>query len=525
MKYCIKILSLFVFIVSFTFAFAVVPDWVKKHGESVEHPKEIFLTGFGIAKVSASSGIENAKQFATDIAKREMTEKVRVSVQNTISTAMQETQEKLLSYFSTVTQSSSQMEIQGMETTIFYDDDEEYFYVLAFARKDKLISLYGQKAKKMRNTIAEHLSSAERLVQANDVTKALEEYLLCYPLFRELEEAQTILSALQTSLPEIGDATAKDEHTILNVRDAVDKLVQRPMSSDEDIAWYIAYCLKNQMEEKNISVLVTPLTFQDTRMGSAFARYFKNVVQNKIIDVAQWNVVEQIENFTPKTRDVVKEFATVSGAKFVVTGTYWEMGDDIKFIISLRDISANRIVGSVEKIVAKNILDRTNLSLKPENYEQALHERKVFNKDEIIGNGLFVEIFTNKGYDNILYEEGERMNVSVRVNMPCYVRLVYHQADSSRILLLKNYYIDESKVNKVVTVPGGWVCAEPFGAEVLQVFARTEQFEELNVIEQDGREYMQDNLQQFVVATRGMKKVKKETLQAEAILILTTVGK
>ena len=138
MKYCIKTLSLFVCIFSFTFAFADAPEWVKNHGESAAYPKAIFLTGYGIAKVTDEAGQENAKQLATDNAKRMMSEKVRVTVKNSISSAMQETQEKLLSYFNSVTQSSSQMEIQGMEFETFYDDDEEYYYVFAFARKEKL---------------------------------------------------------------------------------------------------------------------------------------------------------------------------------------------------------------------------------------------------------------------------------------------------------------------------------------------------------------------------------------------------
>ena len=115
------------------------------------------------------------------------------------------------------------------------------------------------------------------------------------------------------------------------------------------------------------------------------------------------------------------------------------------------------------------------------------------------------------------------MKAYVRVNMPSYVRFIYHLADGNRTLLLDNYYIDESKVNMVYQIPEEFECAAPFGAEFLQAFARTEPFGSLKTTNVDGYEIINENLNEFVPRMRGFKKLKKEVQQAENLLVITTM--
>ena len=115
------------------------------------------------------------------------------------------------------------------------------------------------------------------------------------------------------------------------------------------------------------------------------------------------------------------------------------------------------------------------------------------------------------------------MQAYVRVNMPSYIRFIYHLADGERTLLLDNYYIDESKVNMVYQIPEEFVCAAPFGAEFLQAFARTEAFEPLKTTGVDGYDMIDENLNEFLPRMRGFKKLKKEVQQAENMVVITTM--
>jgi hypothetical protein len=107
--------------------------------------------------------------------------------------------------------------------------------------------------------------------------------------------------------------------------------------------------------------------------------------------------------------------------------------------------------------------------------------------------------------------------------MPCYIRFIYHLADGKRALLLDNFPIRGEDVGKAHKIPEEFECASPFGAEVLQVFARTERFEPIETTAIDGYQILAEDLQNFLIAMRGMRLVSKKTLQAESRVVLTTV--
>ena len=91
-------------------------------------------------------------------------------------------------------------------------------------------------------------------------------------------------------------------------------------------------------------------------------------------------------------------------------------------------------------------------------------------------------------------------------------------------MLLDNYYIDETKINKVYQIPEEFECAAPFGAEFLQAFASTDPFEKILLTKRDGYDYLTEDLKDFLATTRGLKKAKRETLVTECRVTMTTVG-
>jgi hypothetical protein len=272
---------------------------------------------------------------------------------------------------------------------------------------------------------------------------------------------------------------------------------------------------------------VTPFTYQDTRMGSPFARYFKQALEGKAVEVGQWNVVQQTSDFQPKTGNVAKEFAQASGASYVLSGTYWELPQGVKVQATLRNVADSKLVASVDQTVPASVVQSSNQNLKPQNFKEAFADQRDFKTGEVVGSGLNLEVWTNKGTDNLIFTKGERMTVYVRVNLPCYIRFIYHLASGERTLLLDSYYIDASKVNKVCQIPPGgeFECDAPYGSEVLQVFARTEDFEPVATVEKDGYKYLQEDLKKFLVATRGFKAVKQAVMQTEQRITITSMEK
>ncbi|MFZ4622549.1 MAG: DUF4384 domain-containing protein [Bacteroidota bacterium] len=487
---------------------AGTPDWVKNQGKSKAYPDALYLTGYGIAAVVSAGDTEPAKEAAVSNARKNLIEKIRVNIQSTVAAKTEETGEKFSSIFSSATQSTSNLEIQGLETETFFEDDMMYAFV--FVKRENIVSLYSSKVGSLKKEIEAKVRLAKTLEQQNKSTQALNEYLSGYPLCRQLEEAQSVLAfvKISNSLNDLTQSAAANEITIGQIREAVVKLVLRPINTVDDLAWFLVYQLKEQAEKNGsgkLQVTVTPLIYQDTKMGSSFSRYFNQVLEQKLPEVAQWDAVQQ------------------SAASYLLTGSYWEQNNTVKFIVNVRSIKEGRIIASAEATVPSSVPSATEKSLKPENYKSALIDQKIFAAGETVGGGLIVEGWTNKEAQGNLFSDGEKMNVIVRVNMPCYIRLIYHMADGKRVLLYNEYFLDASKVNVAYEIPQEFECSGPFGSEVLQIFARTDKFNSVNVQRVNGYDYLQEDLKSFIVQTRGMKAVKPATMQSETRINITTM--
>jgi len=509
------------------------PDWVKSNGKSALYPEQLFLTGFSPTHLSGDNDKANCAQQAINNARGQLIQKIRVTLQTNVIGIKEESGKKFSEYFSFATQASSSLEIEGLQFDSFYDDDDEICYGFAFVKREVLIGSYNDKVKNLRKEIQSRLASGKHYEKQNNKTKAREEYLACYPLFQRLQEAQAIVtsarlsSAIESMFAELDTVVTEDEISLTKIREALERLVQKPIHNAEDFAWNIAYDLMEQLKITNASILVMPFIYRDTKMSSQFARYFKPILETKIFELAKWKIVQQASGIQPKSNDIAREFAVASGADYVLSGSYWEETGGIKFVVTLRNVDDGAITASVIASLDSSIVSDIPYSFKPENAVQALADQKVFSSGEVINGGLNLEVWTNKGNDNLVFTKGDTMQVYIRVNMPCYIRFIYHLADGKRALLLENHYIKEADVNRVYTNESlKFFCDAPFGGENLQVFARTEEkFEPVETVNIDGYDILKDDLKEFVPATRGFKKVKQNTMQAETRLVITTMEK
>jgi hypothetical protein len=151
---------------------------------------------------------------------------------------------------------------------------------------------------------------------------------------------------------------------------------------------------------------------------------------------------------------------------------------------------------------------------------------RAFNRDEVVKGDLNVEIWTNKGDENLVYTAGERLKFFVRANKECYIRLIYHLADKQSVLLLDNYYVAAHLTNKVIELPDEFECAEPFGVETLVVNVQTQQFGPLKTRSMYGYQFIEDSFNDILIGTRGIKKVTDNPPdKAEKRIIFTTMAK
>ena len=179
-------------------------------------------------------------------------------------------------------------------------------------------------------------------------------------------------------------------------------------------------------------------------------------------------------------------------------------------------LSSTGTRGAVSSQLA-NVNKLTNLTLAP--LQGAGHT-----ENETTTDTMRLDLWTDKGRDDLIYHKGERLKLYARVDRPCYLRLIYHFADGRRALLVDNRRIDSSKVNGNYIYSEDFVCDAPFGVEVLQVLSRTERFEPVSTVEsQDGYKILPSTLDKLLGQLRGIRPAKGHILQAERRITITTL--
>ena len=531
--------SIVCFLILFTTTVhAAKPNWVKNYGRSEERPIHIYLVGFGSAW---GSGAE-PRQIAADGARADISRHIVTKVKSVIRTSESEIKGTLSQQYSGVTQSETALKLLGLETEAYVDSGRNpTTYVLAYVRRADLKRIYTRQVSELREEIRRILADAEAAENASKTDIAVEKYLSTYPLYEALKETELILlvakhhsSPSDAAFAELARATKKpsrkpDVSLLLShteVINRVEQLVSESLTSVDGVARAVVFQFSKQVEQPGGKVLLAPFTYQDTQMSSRFSRQLLAALEAQLGRMGKWRVVNQTRRsrggFSPRSSRIMRDLAKGAGARLLLSGTYWENGDQITLRATLRDVETGEVkAGAIVEF------DRgmKALHFKPQNYKQALIEQHAFAADEFI-SGLQVEMWTNKGSENLLYIKGETMKVSVRVNRAAHIRLLYILADGRRTLLHDNYYVDQSKVNRVVEIPEEFECAPPFGAELLVVAARTEEFPPIQMYENDGYLFLSaKDAGQAARDFRGMKKKQKrpDLQQSETRLVLTTM--
>jgi hypothetical protein len=257
-------------------------------------------------------------------------------------------------------------------------------------------------------------------------------------------------------------------------------------------------------------VAVGYLAYQDTPYSSQFARRFKQELENKLTAV-QIKTVD-LNNYNTNTK--------------LLTGNYWVEQNFVRLSLILRDTKGNKLKVWEYKL-PKAHLDQLNLSIEPENLQKALENSKVITNGEFKNEDLTIDVWTNKGNNNLVFVEDEKMTIAIKANRECYIRMIYYLADGQKVLLLDNYYLSTDKINQVYQLPYEFECAPPFGVETIQTLAQATPFEPLATTEQYGYKFINESTEQVLNKTRGMRlsQSSNQNLKAEKTITLTTLKK
>jgi hypothetical protein len=493
------------------------PHWIDFHKRKELFPNSEFFVGYSWGETkNRDKNIDKIIISLKDNAISELSQSIQVTVESNTLSISEENNEIYNDYFKNRISSYSKVNVIGLKTETYYDKRKQIAYAIAYSKRDDIISYNKEIITNKIASIEQKINVATQYESNNDIQNALKSYFECLPFFREIEEAQTLSIALNSKSTNINYLDIdKTNELKTKIETEISKLNNSNLLSLDDVCYFIAYGFYLQNEKFNDNIRLANFTYQDSKMGSVFSRRFNKIFEQKLVNVANYNIISEAK-FSLQSNYQKQN-------KYLLTGTYWETGDNLKIIALLRNTESGKAIASVESNLQLSWLKKNNISYKPENFEEAYSNMLAFSKDEVIGGGLLIDVWTNKGDENLIYTKGEILKLYIRANHECYLRFIYYLADGSKIMLLDDYYIDVNKVNQVVELPYKLECTEPFGVETLQLIAQSEKFEPLNISEKYEYKFIVDDLITIIRNVRGFKIVDDKSLKAEKRLIFTTL--
>ena len=484
-------------------AYGQRPAWTQAGERDFLYPPSNYIVGYYSEKYDKKKSLQDQFNILIGYAKSDIIESIIVTVQSTSVLSTVETEKSVSQTLSQRTASFSKTELVGLITETWFDDKNDEVHAMAVVEIERL-SEHLKSALSTKQTKVENLlGEAESYKASGKKEAALTSYYECLPLLREIEELNSVITGLRRH--NFNKELISLEQT---ARKGIKEILGGKASTIDEACFLIAEVLNSQLKDKSPIIKVFAPVYEDSKMSSEFSVRVRNSVENKLA-----SKLSVASNVTSNNDDRYNA---------ILVGNYWNDGDAVRLIYTLKDVKTNRVMASAEALVSKNYLQENDITLLPENFTQAGERNKAFAKDEVVAGGLKLELWTNKGDDNLIFEENEEMKVFVRVNRACYLRFIYYLADGTKCLLFDDYFINAENANKILELPETFVCSKPFGIENLQVNAQSKPFDPLKTVEKDGYLVIVEDMGSVSIKTRGFKKSSDQVFKAEKRLTMST---
>lgn len=493
-------------VVHCTLAVAQAPSWVDRNQRSIMYPESEYLVAFYEGTLDKHvSQDEQVREYlgyaATDIA-----ESVQVTIHSRTVMDVTEIDQQIQEFYNHRAALFSELTIAGLKTDSYIDEKARKVYALAYVRKADVLNYYRNAIRQKQAAADLLISDAKQAEASGRNSQAAEKYYGVMPLIRSMEQDQAIIFSLSDD-NYYGEIIALERA----VNDAVSRLTHSDGHTLEDACFFMVEGLKKQLNEGHQPVSVTLFTYQDTQMGSAFSARFGRELEQELVRRGF-----KIKNHSFTANDSIQGL-------HVLSGTYWKEGDKLRVLSVIRDTEQGAIVASAGAAIPIAWLQEQAIPYLPPNYDDALTRLKTFRKDEIINGGLIIDLMTSHGGDQVLFEQGDTLVMYVKANRECYIRVIYYQADGTKVLLQDDYPVTSDMVNRFIELPQKNIASPPFGVETLQLNAQTGKFPPLNITRINNYEYIDEGVEAIVSKTRGFQRLEEGNLAAEKRISVTTI--
>jgi hypothetical protein len=503
------------------------PDWVRTFGKTDAFPPSTYVTGFGMSASDASMSAADKLAYARNMALSELVKVLQVNISsenlvNQFSTMVKGREELVDEYRSRVV-ARSEMSLDGVQYQEYSAGGRsDPTYALAYLEKEPARVRCRNRFKEKIQRLVTVQTEGNRQLAAREIAAARNTFLECDRLVSEIEQTVMMLDLL--GVPKA--MTDEDLKTVLDVKQKSRDLWKAAAGSLEEAAELLAMKLAAQKPPKG-KLQVNALMLEDWYQYSQFSARFRTDLEHKVGEKTGLRPLDMEKaDFTPGSAGKFRA-GLAAGADYVLTGNYFlkpntNQPEFVHCYVRVLDAKTSATVASADARLTMAAVG--SLELKPRNFLQMLEDQRVFNRDEFVGGGLNLEVWTSRGAENLIFEDGEDIKIFVRVNKPAYVRFIYHLNNGARIVpdpRFVNFHVPEDRVNKVVELPAEFTICPPFGAETMQFFAYSQ--EEPGLATQ--KKTIEGQPYDVVVDGRGIRMKIQAPEKAERRITVTTIPK
>lgn len=390
--------------------------------------------------------------------------------------------------------SRSDIPLIGVEVTTAYIGAE--VLCEAHLESSKSLALYEQKLNELLQSL---ISLEQRIAKATES----ERYELLTQTLTVIEQYEKYRAVSQLLGETHSDAPPRSKADT----EAQLRALEKSVSSIEFAAQVLTKGLKTD------AVYIYPAVPHGSHEVTAFARVMRDRISQKMPSVD-----------SPEK------------AQTYFKGEYEILESSMHLTYRLLDTSGNTLE---TRIATLSPVAYKGLQIKPAtaDFDRLLHEGLAVSSD------FHAEITTNRGSDEVLFDEKEEVELMVKLNRPSYFYVVGHvinkgenysyllemeHADNDRRFIR---YVNADEVNKWLNI-GRFEVEAPFGVESLQLMASSD--DPINRLPNhplDSKSALYvtaSNAQQGIIKTRALKPKRTQAdkqYQTEAVLMFTTMVK
>jgi hypothetical protein len=482
------------------------PDWVERGGTSTAYQSGRYLTGFAQAE-GKQDALESAKQLATaDLARQ-----ISVQIESSVVDITKETNGQIENDLTSQIRATSDIRLEGVRFET-YRKRKKVWVLAVLERLPAAIARRKQRDQALHSTKL-CLGEAEKEERAGRPNRALDIYRGCRtPLDTALEHEAVAAALSRTGLLADEASEVLVRHAAL-INSRVRAIPHEDARSIRSAADGLATQLSRSGVGRGQQLTVAPFLYQSRDVSSPFGREIAIALESAI------------GRSNPSGSDPARTGKSEPRARSVVVrGTYHEAADRLQLRATAKEAGSGRLLASAEVDLTRQGIPK-NLAIRPPNFDAYANAADKLSGGEVVSGDLRIELRTNKGIRGLVFDEGEDLQIYVRVNHPAWVRLIYVLTNGEHVPIEEAWYIDNSKVNQLVEYPAAFEIVAPFGVEMIHGMAHTEKPGMLvtHRTQIEGQDYqvISEGADQ-VVRQRGIARKQKKQV-AEQMVQLTTM--